>query len=396
MLVRRCLPMLVLVLMTASSAVQAQETEITYYVVMGAFRKEENAKRWTSQMQKIGFPEAVYEMMPVRLLYYVYVMKTTDKKQAYANVLKVKAETEVKDAWVFHGRLGEERYVPATVSQPVVTQPVVEQPEPDQVVVKDPEPVKEVVVEPVVEKPVEEKPKPKPSGKPFLFKLVNQANGNPVPGEVHVMESAKATQFQAFEGNTVIYLNAPRTQAGTFIASAEVPGYQPVRLTIDYNNPSVSSSGTGPDGEFIIPVEMTRVKKGDYVEFNKVGFFANSAIMTPASEPEVEGLAQLMKDHPSYKIRIHGHTNGDESRDMILLGESKNFFHSDPLNKKQKGSAKELSEFRAQTLKDYLVSQGIEGDRIDIKGEGGKFMIYGRGTIFANKNDRVEIEVVKH
>ncbi len=384
---------LVLFSMASALPVSAQEEANYYYVVMGAFRKEDNAKRWTSQMQKIGFPDAAYEVQPVRLLHYVYVMKTTDRKQAYANVLKVKAETEVKDAWVYHGLLGE------VVAQPVVVipvVPVVEEPVQEEVPVKD-EPVEEPVVEPVVEKPVEPVVvKPKPSGKPFLFKLVNQSNGNPVPGEIHIMESANATQFQAFEGNSVIYLNAPRNQSGTFVASAEVPGYQPIRLTIDYGDPSVSSSGTGPEGEFIIPVEMERVKKGDYVEFNKVGFFANSSIMTPVSEPEVEGLAQLMKDHPTYKIRIHGHTNGDENRDMILMGESKNFFHSDPLNKKVKGSAKELSEYRSQTLKEYLISQGIEADRVDTKGEGGKFMIYGRGTIFANKNDRVEIEVVKH
>ena len=235
----------------------------------------------------------------------------------------------------------------------------------------------------------------KPEGKPFYFKLVNTESGHPVSGEVHIVE-AKATQYLGVRGNELIYLAKPKNVAGVYQVAIQAPGYQPEKLVFNYEDPSPLSSGVGDQKETIFTFELIRAKKGDYIDFNDVRFLRNTTILEPHSQVELNGLVDLMKENENYKIKIHGHCNGDDSRPVTTLGTSTNIFALDPAhNKKETMTAKKLTELRAETVKNYLVNQGIEADRLSIKGEGGKMMIYPRTSTLANRNDRVEIEVLK-
>ena len=118
--------------------------------------------------------------------------------------------------------------------------------------------------------------------------------------------------------------------------------------------------------------------------------------MHPQSEMELNGLADLMKEHTGYKVRIHGHCNGTEDRDIFTLGTSTKYFDSDPTNLKKKGSAKELTELRAEAVRRYLVSQGVAVEKMLTKGEGGKMMVYPQNSVYSSYNDRVEVEILKH
>lgn len=364
--------------------VLAQEP-IEHYVVIGAFRKHDGAIKWTDWANKKNF-SAQYAMNEARNLYYVYILATPDKKKAFSMMLKIRVETDYKDAWVFSGKLGVERKEEPVV-EPVVEEPV-EEPTPieQEPIIED---VPQEEPEPVVEKPVVEKPK----GKPFLFKLVSA--DEEVLGEIHVLESPSATQYQAFNGNEVVYLTSPRNSENAFIASVQAPGFRPVELTIDFDDPSVYSSGIGPEGEVIIPIELVRSKRGDYIEFNKVRFFGNSAIFQPESKIELDGLVDLMKDQPKYKIKVHGHCNGKQSRNVVTKGSSNEFFETSTLNERRTVSAKELTQLRADLVKEYLVANGIDEKRIKTKAEGGKVMIYPQGSTLSGYNDRIEVEIKK-
>lgn len=367
---------------------QAQAID-THYVTIGVFAKLDNAIRFTDQANKGGF-HAEYSINPSRNLYYVFVLQTEDKRKAFAFVIKLRAESAYKDAWVFTGKLGE--------SQPEVKTPVVEKtPDPipviEEPIKKDPaiEPVKvdsSAFVKPVVKKVAK--------GKFFVFKFLNKENGNEVTGEIHFAESAKASQYQAFKANELVDIAAPRNTAGSYVISTIAPGYKPFKTTLNYKDPMPASSGNGPDGEFIIPIELERAKRGDYIEFNNVVFYRNSAILQPQSVPEMEGLVALMKENDRYKVRVHGHCNGTESRDIVTLGSSNDYFQANTGNEKKPGSAKELTELRAETVRRYLVSQGIGVERILTKGEGGKMMVYPQNSVYSAFNDRVEIEILKH
>lgn len=374
----------------------AQTTETEYYVTIGVFAIQDNAVRYTTKANKAGF-NAQYAINPSRNLYYVYLLQTNDRRKAFSFMIKVRAESEYKDAWMFMGHLGTNDVVddsPKATPAPAVVVPAVVAP----IVVEEKK-------EPVIETPavvktdspaVVVKPKRVVKGKLFMFRFLNADNGNEIRGEVHFSESKKATQYQAFKADEVIDLVAPKNAGGVYFITTLAPGYKSQSTPFNYKDPLPVSSGTGPEGELIIPLSLERAKRGDYIEFSNVSFYRNSVVMHPQSQMELDGLADLMKEHTDYKVKIHGHCNGTEARDIITLGTSTKFFDSDPGNLKKKGSAKELTELRAEAVRRYLVTQGVAVERMLTKGEGGKMMVYPQTSVYANYNDRVEVEIIKH
>jgi len=101
-----------------------------------------------------------------------------------------------------------------------------------------------------------------------------------------------------------------------------------------------------------------------------------------------------MKENEKYRIRLHGHSNGNHHGKIIRVGETKNFFSVAEDAKTSMGTAKELSEARAEVIKDYLVASGVEASRIEVKAWGGKKPIYDKHSVNAKKNIRVEVEII--
>lgn len=394
---QKSLRALIITLLVAGAIQSANaQTEPNYYVVIGVFAKLDNAVRYTNQANQKGF-SAQYAINPRKQWNYVYLFQSNDKRKAYAFLIRLRAESEYKDAWVYTGQLGDGQ--PTIVEEkPVEEKPVVEVKPVEEKPVEEPvkidtAKVDTTAVKPVEEKPIEEKPVvKKPAGKPFIFKL-QTAEGESVVGEVHVQESANATRYQAFKGNETVYIESPQNARGNYVVVTQAAGYQPVSMILNYREPSPEN---GPDGEAIIQIEVSKVKRGDYIDFTNVRFFRNSSILEPVAQNELDGLVDLMKESTGYKIRIHGHCNGNQDKEGSVLGSSTNFFALEPgKNKIGKFSAKELTTERAATVKAYLVSQGIAASRIDIKGEGGKIPLYPEGGTLGQYNDRIEIEITK-
>lgn len=390
---------LVILLVLLSFSFQGtSQTKENHYVVIGAFRVVDNAARFTSAANRNGF-SAQYALQPNRNLFYVYLLATDDKKKAYNFLIKIKVETNYKDAWVYSGKLGTEE----------LTKP---EPKPEPKVEPKLEPKIEPVIEPVVlpvkkdsvkveapkidsstlkkNEPVEVK---KPKGKPFYIRVVSKADGKELVGNLQLMEPG-ATQYQAVKSGEVIYLDAPRNKKGTYNLIAQLPGYKQSSLVFNYTSASTEKGG---QNEEIITVNLDKAKKGDYIDFNNVHFFKNTSVMQPESQNELDGLINLLKENLNYKIKIYGHCNGKQDRETYTMGTSTKFFAMDPKgNKKQTISSKELSLARAETVKSYLVQQGIAADRITTKGEGGKIPLYPEGGTLGQYNDRVEVEFVKN
>jgi outer membrane protein OmpA-like peptidoglycan-associated protein len=372
----------------------AQESK-NYYVTIGVFSKVSNAERLTKKAIEQSY-NAQYTLHPDRKLNYVYVLATSDKRKAFALAIKLRAETEYRDAWVFIGDLNAE------IATTTVT-PTEEKPQPIAEIkpIEEPKNETKLAIDSVREiKPVEPTiaipPIKKPSGKAFYIKLVNAADGSEVKsGDIHIQEGLKATQYQSFKPGEIIYLEAPKNPRGTIAIIPQIPGYSATSLLFNYQNPDAEK---GSQDELIIEIPLKKAKKGDYIDFNNVKFFKNASILQPAAQNELDGLVDLLKENPKYKIKIHGFVNGTQDRETFTRGAGSGFFETNPTldqtNKKM--TSKELSEKRAETVKAYLISQGIEEDRITTKGEGGKIPLYPEGGSLGPLNDRIEIEFTKH
>jgi outer membrane protein OmpA-like peptidoglycan-associated protein len=118
--------------------------------------------------------------------------------------------------------------------------------------------------------------------------------------------------------------------------------------------------------------------------------------MRPESRFEVTSLLTMLQENSNYKIKIHGHTNGGAHGRIISLKEGNTNYFALNDTKDGIGSAKDLSEQRAEVVKDFLVSNGVDEKRMEVKAWGGKRPLYDKHSPQAQSNVRVEIEILEH
>src|SRR5688500_9968370 len=87
---------LVMAFTLLASLAQAAE----YYVIIGAFTYESNARRFTNTVRSMFFKDVSYSFNGGRKLYYVHVLKTDRKEEARNWSFYLRNEKGFKDAWV--------------------------------------------------------------------------------------------------------------------------------------------------------------------------------------------------------------------------------------------------------------------------------------------------------
>ena len=389
---------LMLAAFLCSSIVYAQTQQ--YYVVIGAFAKESNAKKF-SGFARSRFFQATYELNPVKNLFYVYVIKSSVKKEAIDQVLILQKEDAFKDSWVFTGTLGT-----APVTNPVVEVkaiPVNTAPQAtesisatDTVSLTKTETVvidSARVAEPEVKIANEAAPR-KAKGKFFKFMILTSA-GEPFAGNVHHVDLKKGKDIASYKSNEYSDVLRPANREEPMTIVCGIFGYKEVTQLVDYTNPQLTAGATQDEnGIWTIPFTLERLKKGDVSVMYDVSFYKDAVIMLPRSQEELDELVSMMSSNVNYKIKIHGHCNGTAKRKIIAFGKTKNYF--DVKGSKQKnGTSKELSRERAEAVLQYLVEHGIDESRMDIMAWGGTNMLVSETSSSAKLNDRIEIEILE-
>lgn len=103
-------------------------------------------------------------------------------------------------------------------------------------------------------------------------------------------------------------------------------------------------------------------------------FETNRAVLLPSSYPELDAFANYLVKNPQVFIEIGGHTDNTGSEEQNKI----------------------LSEKRANTVADYLITKGVELNRVTYKGYGSTKPIANNSTDEGKKqNRRVEFTVVK-
>jgi outer membrane protein OmpA-like peptidoglycan-associated protein len=384
---------LILLTTVATTGALAQSPSHPYYVVVGGFAHQKNAERFTEYLLQQNYP-ARYAFNAGRKLYYVYIRLTDDKQKARELAYRMRSEKQFRDTWIYQGTLAgnavEETIAASAYEAEQAAESGEEVAKEAPVITTQPSPEETPTVknEPVVS---ESAPAAKPVGKNFIFQLTDGVSNEPVTGTVRLLESENDEQYDRYAAQERVLVPAPAT--GKLILICNLIGYKMVKRAISYEDPvkSVKGASIGTEQEVIIPIKLVPVKRGDYIELEHVKFFEHSAIMTPASEAELTELVNLLQN-PQYKVRLHGHTHSDESREIVTMGKSDNFFALDPANDRVHGSAKELSKRRADVVKAYLVSKGIDAGRISTKGYGALLAVYEHATA----NERIEVEIMKN
>jgi outer membrane protein OmpA-like peptidoglycan-associated protein len=396
-----------------------------YYVTVAAYddTREDFARKYTDQLKSKGH-NAQYGFNSAKNLFYVYVNYFPELKPSLIEMRSVRSKGEFIDAWVrvIHGVI-EAKALPAEVKSEAVTQPAPvaaqssvpakpepAKPEPTQPVIEEKKPVEVpvVAVAPVVEtqavdEPIEEGEKIVQYKKMTLgntevfLSLFYGTKNRVVEGEVQVIDTERSRFVAKTKGNDYVLLPDPKSKSGQLTLTCDVFGYRKIQHEINYQSPLTDTTkeyvelmGT----TLVISFELIRYQKGDINTLYNVYFYNDAAIMLPESKYELTSLLEMMTDNPSTKIVLHGHSNGNYHGKILGLGPEKNFFTMEGAVQGM-GTAKDLSEQRAGTIREYLIMKGIAADRIEVKAWGGKKPLYDKHSVNAKKNVRVEVEVVQ-
>jgi outer membrane protein OmpA-like peptidoglycan-associated protein len=112
------------------------------------------------------------------------------------------------------------------------------------------------------------------------------------------------------------------------------------------------------------------IEKDAVFQIENIYFYGNSSIYTSKSDESLNELLSFMLYYPDVKIRLEGHVNGKMgSRYLKKAGKS------NP-EKRVYANGKELSLARAESIRDYLVQEGVDPDRIECLGKGGSDRLY--------------------
>jgi len=137
--------------------------------------------------------------------------------------------------------------------------------------------------------------------------------------------------------------------------------------------------------------KLKSLKEGDHLVMKSIYFYPNTYALKKSSSAELQKLLAYLLANENVRIEIQGHTNGDhriaKNKAYSTLGEEWNF----------EGSAKILSQKRAETIKKYLETSGIKPERLEAKGLGGKKPIikHPESNEEGALNIRVELVVLK-
>ncbi len=120
-------------------------------------------------------------------------------------------------------------------------------------------------------------------------------------------------------------------------------------------------------------IELKNIKVGSKIALRNVFFDSGKSTLRPESNNELDRLVQLLKDVPSLKVEISGHTDNVGSATMN----------------------QQLSQDRAQAVVNYLISKGIDKSRLKAAGYGMDKPIASNTTAEGRQeNRRTEFEII--
>jgi OmpA-OmpF porin, OOP family len=221
-------------------------------------------------------------------------------------------------------------------------------------------------IEPIaVEEPVVMEESSVPS-RPVIYGTVKDATNREsvTTAILRVSGNGSDSTVPAEAGGVYSY---PYPGEGTYVIRIDAPGYLSVSETLEVT----ASANEAVEKNFLLePITV-----GATVQLESVLFKRSTPDILPESYQELDMVVDFLKANPSVKIRLEGHTDNS--------GLPKHNVR--------------LSKARVDSVMEYLVSRGINSNRLSGKGYGGSQPIADNSNEETRKlNRRVEFTIVKN
>jgi outer membrane protein OmpA-like peptidoglycan-associated protein len=362
-----------------------------YYVVVGAFAAQENVSEFDSHLP-VQLLDTSHLMSTKANVLHLYVLKTSDRESAISKTLLLKKEIESSNSDLRPSAQVTqiENKIEGEVNENGAGMPSAPELRPEALVESG-----AASVSGTRDSPNASMLPPKPVGKYFKFRI-ESPEGDPIMASVHHVDLQHERELGEYKTNAFVDLLRPGQATEPMTLVCGLFGYKELYKTIDYVNPASSDDEAYLDenGAWVIPYKLERLEKGDVSVMYNVSFYKDAAIMRKPSQQDLDELVAMMKSNPYYEITVHAYCNGRKKREIIALGENKNYFDVDG-SVTVSGSAKELTTYRAKAVKSYLTDHGIDERRINIFSWGGSDMLVPADSPGAALNDRIEIEITR-
>jgi outer membrane protein OmpA-like peptidoglycan-associated protein len=198
-------------------------------------------------------------------------------------------------------------------------------------------------------------------------KVEDEETGNPVEADIEVVDNA--------DGNLVTETKS-NSETGKYLVA--LPSGKNYGVTVESDDHLFHSENYDiPDSSAYTVVEnnisVKKVAEGSNVALRNIFFDYFSAKLKQNSYRELGKVVKVMNDYPTMKVEIAGHTDniGPDAGNV------------------------RLSNLRAQAVANYLISQGIDKNRLLVKGYGSSKPIESNYTLEGQqKNRRVEFVII--
>ena len=199
--------------------------------------------------------------------------------------------------------------------------------------------------------------------------LKDQDSGRPLDGTVEAtteLESGDILRKEEQVRQGKFEIEVPRQGQTDLIFSS--PGYTFQSITLPDEK--------AIDDLSLMPLELSlsRVKRGAQLSFESIQFKFGSANLGQSSLGTLQKMLEMLRDNPSVKIEIAGHTDATGPEDVN----------------------KTLSELRAEAVAHWLIMNGISSKRIVTKGYGESKPVADNATEEGRrKNRRTEVRILE-
>jgi flagellar motor protein MotB len=172
--------------------------------------------------------------------------------------------------------------------------------------------------------------------------ISDELNGKPLEASIEIIDNEK---------NVVLFKLTSNSATGKYLVS--LPSGKNYGISVNgkgylFHSENFNVLDTASYIEINKDIQLKKLEVGNKIVLNNIFYDFDKATLRPESIHELERLLALMKDNPTLKIELASHTDSKGTDEYNL----------------------KLSQARAQSVVDYLISKNISKDRLVAKGYG--------------------------